>query len=80
MPAAACPTNPTNLTLHAHRTLSPRRRVSLHITGNITLLTTGDGLQVIGVFASPTQQPAYVVLAQVYYILNGERRSALEGG
>ena len=46
--------------------------VTLKATGNITLLSTGDGLLMIGVFAAPAQAPADVVLAQMYYICNGE--------
>ena len=49
-------------------------RASSGATGNITLLSTGDGQTLIGVFASPLQSPSYVVLAQLYFIYNGECR------
>ena len=52
-------------------------RLTLNKTGNVTLLSTGDGQQLIGVFASPIQVPGTVVLAQVYCSVNGEGRSQL---
>ena len=60
-----------------HLTLAgfPRAcRVSSSATGNVTLLSTGDGQTLIGVFASPLQSPGYVVLAQLYFIYNGACR------
>ena len=48
-------------------------RVSSNTLGNVTLLSTGDGHLLTGLFANPSQYSAgYVVLVQIFYAYNGE--------